>query len=278
MKEQRALLQALRAPSSTQTSQPSTSEVDAAGSAPQASLRDQQAAEAYMQGPFAGSEGILLALPPEAFGVSSPDILSLTPKEALPGLLIGQHDTLDSAFSAEQRALASVATARLRVHALVRKLHQHLTRREIAAASVCPGIGVPVTYGRWAAKFLRALGAPVTRNNLVVMVAWQSAEGTMASWNPLATTYPMPGATDFNSVGVKNYTSLVQGIKAIILTLGSPNYGYEAVMADLRASADPVVTAEAINASSWCHGCSGGQYVLDLVPAVEQYYASFSAN
>jgi hypothetical protein len=277
VKEQRALLRALRASSSTQTSQP-TSDV-AAGTAPQASLRDQQAAEAYMQGPFAGSEGILLALPPAAFGVSSPDTLSLTPKEAaLPRILIGQHDTLDSAFSAEQRALASVATARLRVHALVRKLHRHLTRREIAAARVCPGIGVPVTYGRWAAKFLNALGAPVSRNNLVVMVAWQSAEGTMATWNPLATTYQMPGATEFNSVGVKNYTSLAQGIQAIILTLGSPNYGYPSVVSDLRASADPVVTAEAINASGWCHGCSGGQYVLDLVPAVEQYYASFSAN
>jgi hypothetical protein len=261
VKEQRALHLALRAPSSAQTLQQPTSQVDAAGLAPQTSLQDEQAAEAYMQGPYAGSEGLLLALPPAAFGVSSP-----------------QTSPLDSTFSAEQRAIASVATARRRVHALVRKLHRHLTRREIAAASVCPGIGVPVTEGQWAAKFLKALGAPVTRNNLVVMVAWQSAEGTMATWNPLATTYPMPGATDFNSVGVKNYTSLAQGIRAIVLTLGSPNYGYPSVVSDLRTSADPVVTAEAINASGWCHGCAGGQYVLDLVPAAEQYDASFSSR
>ena len=48
--------------------------------------------------------------------------------------------------------------------------------------------------------------------------------------------------------------------------------------ADLRASADPVETADAINASGWCHGCAGGQYVIDLVPAVEQYYARFSSS
>ena len=276
VKEQRALVQALSVSSSAQAS----SEVDSAGPAPQASLYDQQAAEAYMQGPFAGSGGVLFALPPTAFSPDLPsDAPPFTPKEAsLAGILLGQHRALDSAFSAEQRSLTSLATARLRVQALVRKVHRHLTSREIAAASVCPGIGIPVTYGRWAAKFLAGLGAPVSRNNLVVMVAWQSAEGTMASWNPLATTYPMPGATDFNSVGVKNYTSLAQGIQAIILTLSSPNYGYQAVVSDLRASADPVETADAINASGWCHGCAGGQYVIDLVPAVEQYYARFSSS
>ena len=100
----------------------------------------------------------------------------------------------------------------------------------------------------------------------------------MASWNPLATTYDMPGATDFNSVGVKNYVSLAQGIEAIVFTLEAPNHGYETILSDLRASADPMVTAGAINASDWCHGCAGGQYVLDLVPVVDQYFAKFASG
>src|SRR5205807_3361422 len=105
-----------------------------------------------------------------------------------------------------------------------------------------------------------------SRGNLVVMVAWQSAEGTMASWNPLATTYSMSGATDFNSVGVKNYQSLDQGLQAIVGTLQATGHGYEAILADLRSSAPSLTTGGAINASDWCHGCAGGRYVIDLIP------------
>src|SRR5205823_14688638 len=123
--------------------------------------------------------------------------------------------------------------------------------------SMGPGGGMPITYGQWAEKFLPAISAPVSQNNLVAMVAWQSAEGTMASWNPLATTYDMPGATDFNSVGVKNYTSVAQGVQAVVRTLENPGHGYEAIVGNLQAAADPMVTAGAINASDWCHGCSG---------------------
>ena len=122
------------------------------------------------------------------------------------------------------------------------------------------------------------MNAGVTQNNLVVMVAWQSAEGTTATWNPLATTYSMPGATDFNSVGVKNYTSLQQGLQAIARTLEAPGHGYEQIIAGLQASSDPTVTAGAINASDWCHGCSGGKYVIELVPVVEQYFSKFASR
>jgi hypothetical protein len=189
-----------------------------------------------------------------------------------------QRQALNAAFAAQQAALSSLASTRLKVLAAVQKLHSRLTPKEIASANACTGAGVPITYGRWAGRFLKAIGAPVSQNNLVAMVAWQSAEGTMASWNPLATTYSMPGATAFNSVGVRNYTSLEQGIQAIVFTLQSPGHGYENILADLRASADPAVTAGAINASDWCSGCAGGQYVLDLIPTVQQYFGQFAAG
>jgi len=47
---------------------------------------------------------------------------------------------------------------------------------------------------------------------------------TPARFNPLNDERAQPGATDFNSVGVKNYTSLEQGAHAVFSTLSSPIY------------------------------------------------------
>ena len=154
----------------------------------------------------------------------------------------------------------------------------HLKARQRLEQMLAGGSGMTITYGQWAAKFLASLGAPTGHRNQVVMVAWESAEGTLASWNPLATTYDMPGATQFNSAGVRNYRSLADGIQAIIMTLGIPGHGYESIVADLRARDDPMTTAGAINASDWCHGCAGGQYVIELVPVVEQYFAEYAGR
>jgi hypothetical protein len=127
-----------------------------------------------------------------------------------------------------------------------------------------------VTYPQWAALFLPRIGAPVCGNNLVAMVAWQAQEGTRAAWNPLATTRGMPGATAFNSVGVRNYASLEQGLQATVLTLfgGAGTFGYGPVVQALGACAPPLLTAQAIQASLWCRNCAGGRYLTALVPAV----------
>ena len=80
----------------------------------------------------------------------------------------------------------------------------------------------------------------------------------------------MDGATDFNSVGVKNYRSLDQGLDASRDTLqgGADSYGYAAILqaaAGLRLRGDD---REAINASAWCRGCTGGAYITGLLPIV----------
>jgi peptidoglycan hydrolase CwlO-like protein len=186
-----------------------------------------------------------------------------------------QHrQQLDLVFRSEQSALQTLADARARALQLVQTLKATLTAQQRTAL----GSGMPITFGDWAGRFLAALGALTSHGNLVAMVAWESAEGTMASWNPLATTYDMPGATLFNSVGVKNYRSLAQGVQATIGTLQAPGHGYQAIVGDLVASTDPMTTAQAINASDWCHGCAGGQYVVELVPVVEQYFSSYSGR
>ncbi|HVF08326.1 MAG TPA: hypothetical protein VNC60_07105 [Actinomycetota bacterium] len=88
----------------------------------------------------------------------------------------------------------------------------------------------PLTYEGWASAFLGRLGVPACDENLLVVVAWETAESTAASFNPLATTRDMPDATDLNTVGVKRYASLSQGLDASrdTLVLGAESYGYEA--------------------------------------------------
>ena len=141
-----------------------------------------------------------------------------------------------------------------------------------------PNGEIVATWPQWGALVLDRLRAPRCANNLIVMVAWAQQENTSAAWNPLATTYDEPGATLFNSVGVKNYVSLAQGLDATVgtLRLGFRTFGYGAIIEDLRVCADPVTTATAINASAWCRGCSGGAYVLaTLGVVIRAYIASF---
>jgi hypothetical protein len=113
--------------------------------------------------------------------------------------------------------------------------------------------GAPATdREQWAHDFLTRLGMPVTSENVRAVVAWEKAEGTRAQYNPLATTQGMPGATRFNSVGVKNYLSYDDGIAANIKAI--TNGRYENVLAALRAGNSAEAVAQAIAASPWGTG------------------------
>ena len=183
---------------------------------------------------------------------------------------------LDATLAQEQEALNALAASREEISALVQKLAKRLRAEERAAALALAHGGMPLTFGQWAGAFLPRAGAPQCHDNLVVMVSWQEAEYTSARWNPLATTKDMPGATNFNSHGVKNYTSLQQGLDATYGTLALPNRGYEPILANLRKCSSAMTTAKAINASLWCRGCAGGGYVTNWVPVVENDYSHYA--
>lgn len=189
--------------------------------------------------------------------------------------LTDDQNALARRFADEQDRLAQLAAARAQVSSLLVQLRKQLRAEEIAAAEAALAGGI--SFGRWATAFLGRVGDQLSRNNLVVIVAWETAEYTSARWNPLATTYPMPGATSYNGSGVRNYLSLDQGLDATVKTLSRSGFGYEAILSNLRQSSDPMTTAQAINGSSWCGGCANGQYVVDLVPAVEKYYDSYAS-
>lgn len=81
-----------------------------------------------------------------------------------------------------------------------------------------------VTDVNFYTKLLENLGAKPTEENLKFLYAWRQAEGKAGKFNPFNTTWDLPGSTDFNSVGVKNYKSLEDGMIATIKTLKNGRY------------------------------------------------------
>lgn len=121
-----------------------------------------------------------------------------------------------------------------------------------------PGAGAPDT-GNFASDLLTGLGVPVTPENLRVIDAWMRAEGGASHNNPLNTTQGAPGASDFNSVGVKTYTSYQQGLQATIQTL--TNGLYSNILDALRSGTSAKAVADAIAASPW----GTGQLVQQII-------------
>jgi peptidoglycan hydrolase CwlO-like protein len=171
-----------------------------------------------------------------------------------------------AAFAAQQAALAQLAGQQRDAVRHVRAIERRIARQ----AGALP-------FGDWARRFLEQINAPTCRHNVLVVVAWQANEFTQARWNPLATTHRMVGSTSFNEVGVQNYVSLTQGLRATADTLtgGAMSYGYRAILDALGRCDNAMTTAEAIRASAWCRGCSNGGYVTGLLPMVQAYFSCY---
>lgn len=99
----------------------------------------------------------------------------------------------------------------------------------------------------WKEKLLAGLGAPRTSENMRFLDAWATAEGGAAQWNPLNTTWKLPGSWDYNSSGVQNFPRPQWGIYATGLTLTQPASGtltYGHIVGHLQAgsyTADQIV-------------------------------------
>lgn len=145
----------------------------------------------------------------------------------------------------ERRAVLRDLTARLQ-QALAAGLPPELMKAP-------KGGYTPVT---WAKALLLALGMPRTTDNMAAIIAWEMAEGghwyNTAYYNPLNTTWRMPGATSMNYVGVKAYLSWAQGLAATVNTFH--NGLYEGILGALRAGNDAQAVADAVAASPWGTG------------------------
>lgn len=184
-----------------------------------------------------------------------------------------------AALSQQRAAVDQLAHTKDRIVALIVKLHKQLKAQELAAVGTAFQGSGHVTYGAWAGLFLKTMGVSGCHANRVAVVAWQYSEFTQAAWNPLATTVPMPGSTVYNSSNVQNYPSLEEGLQATKTTIdqGLSSYGYGGIVTALAACADPMTTASAVNASSWCAGCAYGTYVTGNIPRVEANYSLYAA-
>lgn len=101
-------------------------------------------------------------------------------------------------------------------------------------------------------KLLENLKAPVTNENLMFLYAWRQAEGKAGTFNPFNTTHGMPGATNFNSVGVKNYKSMEDGLVATIKTL--KNGRYTCIVKGLRDNIGAESIAKCRSLETWGTG------------------------
>lgn len=106
----------------------------------------------------------------------------------------------------------------------------------------------------WQQTLLRRVGAPVTPENLRFLNAWAQAEGGSASNNPFNTTEPLPGATSYNSVGVRNYSTPQQGLDATVRTLTGSIGNYGPILSALRSGTSAQAAAQAVAGSQWGTG------------------------
>ncbi len=132
-------------------------------------------------------------------------------------------------------------------------------KKILSAPELLMKSGGKVTQVTWAQALLKSLGMPMTSENVVAIVSWEFAEGghwyNTAHYNPLNTTQKMPGATVFNSVGVKAYTSWTQGLQATVITLRNGFYG--GILSALRSGKSAEAVAAAVASSPWgTHGFS----------------------
>jgi hypothetical protein len=134
-----------------------------------------------------------------------------------------------------------------------------------------------LTRHGWALMLLRRGGFPTNLGNALALVAWCHGEGCQARWNPLATTWRMPGSAPFNSAGVQHYATVEDGLDATLNTLrrGEERYGYGPILEALAEASDAERTFKAAMASSWGTGVAGYD-PLPFVAAVRRAWGDIS--
>lgn len=119
------------------------------------------------------------------------------------------------------------------------------------------------TPASFATSLLDAIGAPATPANVSFVEGWETLEGgafnNAAAYNPLNTSYQLPGSVSFTSGspggGVQAYGSGQQGIAATAKTLLTSYY--TGIVNALRGN-NQTAAAEALVASPWAASHYGG--------------------
>lgn len=121
-----------------------------------------------------------------------------------------------------------------------------------------PGSGDVVSKGldytvAFLTDVLKGLGVSSPNSSQIkFMKAWRQHEGAKATYNPFNTTQKAAGATNFNSVGVKNFVNRAQGLKATLDTLNNGRYGaIITAIKNIQNDNDINAAMQAVNDSPW---------------------------
>ena len=100
---------------------------------------------------------------------------------------------------------------------------------------------------------LKGLGVSSPNSSQIkFMKAWRQHEGAKATYNPFNTTQRASGATNYNGVGVKNYTNRAQGLKATLDTLNNGRYSaIITAIKNIKDDNDINAAMQAVNDSPW---------------------------
>lgn len=104
-------------------------------------------------------------------------------------------------------------------------------------------------------SILKGINAPITEENMKFLYAWRKAEGAKAKNNPFNTTLSLSKdkeKTNYNKVGVKNYSTSYYGIEATIKTL--LNGRYDCIVNGLRKDIGALEISECQSLHTWGTG------------------------
>ena len=126
------------------------------------------------------------------------------------------------------------------------------------------------TREEWSNDLLAFGDWPLSAEKVCGIVAWGVAEGSEALWNPLDTTEPAAGATDYNQAGVKNYPSLQVGLEAVYATLHNGHYAPILACLGDPTGSSAMALAAAVGRTPW--GTGNFSPIVERVKADEAFY------
>lgn len=103
----------------------------------------------------------------------------------------------------------------------------------------------------WGPHLVSSFGGHYDTEKDRFLKAWSQAEGGTAKWNPLNTTFRLPGSENYNSAGVQNYPAPTWGVYATGLTLtehdDAGHLVYPKLLGHLQSSAGTYAAEQIVN-------------------------------
>jgi hypothetical protein len=130
-------------------------------------------------------------------------------------------------------------------------IRRYVVALALTVALVFPSSAAAITRGNFSNGVTTKLGAEVTLHTRRALMAENQAEGVAAANNAYNTTQIMSFSTPFNSVGVQNYRTGVEGEEATVKTLRYKHHGYWRIVKALKDNAPAILIVRAFGRSDW---------------------------